>query len=145
MKTRVHPLWLIASLALVPAAHAANGGKAAADPQQTYADVKIAIDPATGKIRPITRGESRALEAQAAAMARRVEPEGAGKKGFVMPANEAEAAATRRVLPSGAVVQQVPENMMSTLQVTRAADGTLHMHHGGEQSHAQAKQELPHE
>lgn len=144
MKTRVQPLWLLASLAIVPAAHAANDGKTA-DPQQSTADMKVAIDPATGKTRPLTRGESRALEAQAAAQARRTEPMGAGKKGFVMPGSEAEAAATRRVLPGGAVMQQVPENMMSTLKVTRAADGTLHMHHEGEPSHAEAKKELPNE
>lgn len=145
MKTRVHPLWLLASLVVLPAAHAANEGKTAADPQPSSADVKVAIDPATGKTRPLTRGESRALDAQAAAKARRVEPMGAGKKGFVMPATEAEAAATRRVLPSGAIVQQVPENMMSTLQVTRAADGTLHMHHAGEQSQAGVETEVPNE
>lgn len=145
MKTRVHPLWLLASLALVPAAHAANDGKTAADPQQTSADLKVAIDPATGKARALTPGESRALEAQAAALARRTEPMGAGKKGFVMPATEAEAAATRRVLANGAVVQQVPASTMVSLQVTRAADGTLHMHHEGEQAHADVEKELPNE
>lgn len=145
MRTRVHPLWLLASLAMLPAAHAASDSKASADPQSTSSDMKVAIDPATGKVRPLTRGEARALEAQSAAKPRRaVEPLGAGKKGFVMPATEAESAATRRVLPSGAVVQQVPESMMSTLQVTRAADGSLQMHHEGEQSHANAE-ELPNE
>ncbi len=145
MKTRVHPMWLLASLAVLPAAQAAAGATPAADPQPTSSDMKVAIDPATGKIRPLSRGEARALEVQSAAKGRRaIEPLGAGKKGFVMPATEAEAAATRRVLPSGAVLQQVPESMMSTLQVTRAADGSLHMHHEGEQSQVDAE-ELPNE
>lgn len=144
MKTRVHPLWLLASLAVLPAAHVAAGERTPVDPQPSSADVKVAIDPTTGKIRPLTRSESRALDAQTAAKARRTEPMGAGKKGFVMPATEAEAAATRRVLANGATVQQVPETLMSTLMVTRAADGTLHMHHEGEQSQVDAK-ELPNE
>lgn len=144
MKTRFHPLWLLASLAFIPAAHAADQGKTAADPQQTSADMKVGIDPKTGKVRPLTRGEIRALDAQAAKTARRTEPMGAGKKGFVMPATEAEAAAMRSVLPSGATMAPVPESMMSTLQTTRDSEGALHTHHVGEQSHAEAK-ELPNE
>lgn len=145
MKTRVHPLWLIASLAVLPAAHAAAGEAAAADPQSTSADAKVAIDPKTGKTRPLTAGESRALEAQSKAKARRVEPMGAGKKGFVMPATEAEAAATRRTLPGGGEMQQVPESTMSTLMVVREADGSMRMYHEGEQAHADAAKELPNE
>ncbi|KAF1717305.1 post-PEP-CTERM-1 domain-containing protein [Pseudoxanthomonas wuyuanensis] len=150
MKSMTHPWWLLAGLAVFPAAQAGSqstdSSTEAAVP--ATADSKIAIDPATGKPRPLTAEERQQLAAQrpaAAAKSRRSEPLGAGKRGFVAPATEAEAQASLRTLPGGAVMQQVPESMMSELTVYRDAEGRLHLRHGDSSAAPQSTEEPPHE
>lgn len=113
------------------------------------ADSKVAIDPATGKLRPLTPEERQHLQASDRALrsARRAEPAAAGKRGFVAPLTEAESGANRRSLPGGGTAQQVPESMMSELVVSRDADGTLRIRHAGADGHAepQVAQEAAHE
>lgn len=133
--------WLLAAIAAGMATHAAAQ---TADPQkpsqavqgqstqQTSADSRVGIDPVTGKLRPLTAQERQQLSAQDAKKARRSEPLGAAKKGFIAPATEAEAQAGQRRLPSGGLAQQVPESMMTQLMVTRDANGQLRIQHAGE-------------
>lgn len=137
MKSMTHPWWLVAGLIVLPAAQAGSQAQAideSADPtvSTSTADSRIAVDPATGKPRPLTAQERQQLSEQraAAARSRRSEPLAAGKRGFVAPATEAEARASLRTLPGGAAMQQVPETMMSELTVHRDAEGRLHLRHG---------------
>lgn len=150
MKSMTHPWWLLAGLAVLPAAQAGSQAiDESAEPPVSLAtaDTRIAIDPDTGKPRPLTAEERRQLSEQrtAAAKSRRSEPLGAGKRGFVAPATEAEAQASLRTLPGGAVMQQVPETMMSELTVHRDAEGRLHLGHGDSGPTPKPTEEPPHE
>jgi hypothetical protein len=129
--------WLLAAVAIGLATHAAaqtaNPQAPPQDPSQavpaTSADSRVAIDPVTGKLRPLTAQERQQLSAQDARKARRSEPLGAAKKGFAAPATEAEAQAGQRRLANGGLAQQVPESMMTQLMVARDADGQLRIQH----------------
>lgn len=128
--------WLLAAVAAGMATHAAaqtvGPQESTQAVQETSADSRAGIDPATGKLRPLTAQERQQLSAQDAKKARRGEPLGAAKKGFVAPATEAEAQAGQRRLANGGLAQQVPESMMTQLVVTRAADGQLRIQHANE-------------
>ncbi|MGS1077096.1 post-PEP-CTERM-1 domain-containing protein [Pseudoxanthomonas beigongshangi] len=137
-----HPSWwLLAGFAVCLTAQASpQSAPSAATPAQTDAtavDSKVAIDPRTGKLRPLTQEERRQLSEQSrgtAAKARRAEPPGTGKKGFVAPATETEAQAGQRRLPAGGVAQPVPESSMTDLMIVRGADGQLRMGHADDAS-----------
>lgn len=143
-----HPSWwLLAGFAACLTAQASpQSSPPAATPPQTEAtaaDSKVAIDPKTGKLRPLTQEERRQLSEQSrdAAKARRAEPLGAGKKGFVAPATETEAQAGQRRLPAGGLVQPVPESSMTDLMIVRGADGQLRMGHADDASKLQQAKE----
>ncbi len=143
-----HPSWwLLAGFAACLTAQASPPSPSpAATPQQaetTAADSKVAIDPKTGKLRPLTQEERRQLgeQSRGAAKARRAEPQGAGKRGFVAPASETEAQASQRRLPAGGVAQPVPESSMTDLMIVRGADGQLHMGHADDASRLQQAKE----
>lgn len=149
--------WLLAAIAAGMATHAAAQTADPQDPsqsvqeqstQQTSGASRAGIDPATGKLRPLTAQERQQLSAQDAKKARRSEPLGAAKKGFIAPATEAEAQASQRRLPNGGLAQQVPESMMTQLMVTRDASGQLRIQHAGEGedgTHADKQEGAAHE
>ncbi|WP_368563090.1 hypothetical protein [Pseudoxanthomonas sp. UTMC 1351] len=148
--------WLLAAIAVGMATHAtaqtADPQKPLQAVQETSADSRVAIDPVTGKLRPLTAQERQQLSAQDARKARRSEPLGAARKGFIAPATEAEAQAAQRRLPNGGLAQQVPESMMTQLMVTRDADGQLRIQHAGEgddgtpgDTHAEKREGAAHE
>lgn len=129
MKNPISPWWLLSGLVAAMAVGATEAPQS--DSEVTVAGVKVGIDPATGKLRPLSSEERQQLGlAMRGNQQRRVEPAHAGKKGFVMPRTEAEALATRRALPGGGTAVQVPESRMSDLVVERAADGGLRIGHG---------------
>lgn len=130
MKNRISPWWLLSGLAAAMAVGASETEQTSGA-EVTVAGIKVGIDPATGKLRPLSAEERQQLgQAMRGSQQRRVEPAHAGKKGFVMPRTEAEALATRRALPGGGTAIQVPESRMSDLIVERAADGALRIGHG---------------
>lgn len=107
-------------------------------PQQTGAtgaSMKIAIDPKTGKRRALTAAESAALDAQAAAsagngaMARSARA--AAPAVPALPATFEEAMQNKRIV-HGIVGFQPTQEMMSSVTVTRNADGTLSYFENGE-------------
>jgi hypothetical protein len=129
--------WLLAAIAAGIATHAAAQTADPQNPSQsaqetTSVNSRAGIDPATGQLRPLTAQERQQLSAQDARKARRSEPLGAAKKGFIAPATEAEAQGGQRRLPNGGLVQPVPESMMTQLTVTRDANGQLRIRHAGE-------------
>lgn len=96
--------------------------------------LKIAIDPKTGKRRAMTAEESAALDAKAPA------PAAAARSRTAMaattsaqrarPATMDEALKNMRTV-DGIQGFKMPEDMMSTLTVTRNADGSFTMHENG--------------
>ncbi len=135
MNLKHQPWWLLAGIAVCVTAQALPEQPQDPSPVPTATDttsagVKVAIDPRTGKLRAPTEEEARQLSQQAqpaasARSARRAEPLGAGKKGFVAPASATEAASQQRRLPAGGVAQQVPESLMTNVAIHRDANGQL--------------------
>ena len=127
MNTRTLRLALLsAGLSLSAAAHAAE--PPATDDTATgyFAGVKVAIDPATGRLRAPTAEEIRQLRT-AAATTPAAAPASRGKRA---PRNEAEARQTvRRHANGSGVMAEVPEDRMSALVATQTADGRIVLEH----------------
>ncbi|PPU64656.1 hypothetical protein XpiCFBP4643_22030 [Xanthomonas pisi] len=103
---------------------------------------KVGIDPATGKLRPLTDAESAALDQQAGAAAR------SAATRTTVPQTEAAARATERRLPNGTVARKLPATQMSSLTATRQADGRIVIEHSDDADTQPAHAEhgaLPHE
>jgi hypothetical protein len=110
-------LALAAGMGITGAAHAGD-----AQPQDTtlyFNGVKVAIDPATGRLRQPTAEELKALRASVKQMPA---ARGLAKP---MPATRADAQRTVRKLPDGSLVADVSEDMLHSVQAVRRADGTL--------------------
>ncbi|PPU77978.1 MULTISPECIES: post-PEP-CTERM-1 domain-containing protein [Xanthomonas] len=134
------PGWMLSGalcLACLPAIAAA---------QDVAASSKVGIDPATGKLRPLTDAESAALDQQAASAAARSATGRATPA--ALPQNEAAALASVRRLPNGTVARKLPATQMSSLTATRQADGRIVIEHGDDADTQPAHAEhgaLPHE
>jgi hypothetical protein len=102
----------------------------AAEPQDqaptnvTYAGVTVGIDPATGKLRPLTAAENKAMSD---ALLRGNKQ--AARYGN-QPRNAQEAGASRRVHADGGVSIKVPADQMSQLEATVGADGQVTLYEG---------------
>ncbi len=83
-------------------------------------DVNVGIDAKTGKLRPLTAAESKALADKANAMQKRGD-----SQWDKAPKTAAEARATLRTHPGGAASMRVPTDAMSSMTVSRDADGKL--------------------
>jgi hypothetical protein len=124
MRNRTTITALLAGLTLGFAAHAA-------EPQDqpvtevTYEGVRVAIDPATGKLRPLTAAENKALSAAMLGKKGKLAPRYANQ-----PRNAAEARATRRVHADGSVSVRVPADQMSEMKATDGADGQVMLYEG---------------
>ena len=127
MNTRTLRLALLsAGFSLTVAAYAAE--PPATDDTATgyFAGVKVAIDPATGRLRAPTAEEIRQLRT-AAATTPAAAPTARGKRA---PRNEAEARQTvRRHATGSGVMAEVPEDRMSALVATQTADGRIVLEH----------------
>lgn len=121
MKHRVSPWWLLSGMVFGCMAVAAEPQAVAAQ-EVTFSGVKVAVDPATGKLRPLTPAEERALSGVLLK---------SGNGAFPgQPRNEKEAAATKRVHRDGTVQVQVPATVMTEMRAVQDADGTLRLHEG---------------
>lgn len=120
MKRRVSPWWLLSGMVFACMAVAAEP-QTAVTQDITFSGVKVAVDPATGKLRPLTPSEERALSV---ALLK------SGKPFPGQPRNGKEAAATKRVHPDGTVQVKVPASAMSEVRAVQDADGTLRLYEG---------------
>lgn len=136
MRISTTSLLLLSGLALggtALAAEPATGNTSKTEDTTVFVEgVKVAIDPATGRIRPMTAAESQALSAsmskkQATSSMRRMS--GAAS---AQPRTMAEARATRRVHVDGSVSVRVPTEMLTELRVSKDAGGKLHISEGHE-------------
>src|SRR5688572_30072120 len=113
---------LLAGLTLACGAQA--GESAQEDVDLYFNGVKVAIDPATGRLRQPTPEEVKALRASVQQM-----PTARGK---AMPATRADAQRTVRKHADGSVSAQVSEDMMNGVVATRQADGSIRVNHEGD-------------
>lgn len=112
------PTLLLAGLAVAACLQAQ-----AAEPQTAVGTdnaAMVGIDAKTGKLRPLTAGEARALSAKAAAM-----PRGRGSSFAAVPRTDAQSRLTLRRHSNGGVSVRVPLSMMSQISVARDAEGRL--------------------
>ncbi|MFT3897367.1 MAG: hypothetical protein QM719_06685 [Thermomonas sp.] len=117
------PALLLAGLAVSACLQAQAAEPQANQPQaavDTGNAVMVGIDAKTGKLRPLTANEAKALAARAAAMPRQ---NVANAKRA--PRTPAEARATMRRHPNGAISMRAPLSSLTTVQAVRAADGSL--------------------
>jgi len=121
MRNRKTIAVLIAGLTLGFAAQAAEPQEKATT-DVTYAGVRVAIDPVTGKIVPLTAAQNKALSA--ALLGKQLPRYGN------QPRNAQEARATRRVHADGSVSVKLPADQMSQIQATVGADGKVTMYEG---------------
>ncbi len=119
-------------LALLSAGLSLSAAATAAEPPAPDADtgyfagVKVAIDPATGRLRTPTASEIRELRAAAAGQGT-MSAQAHGKRA---PRDEAEARQTLRRHASGSgVMAEVPEDRMSALVAVQTADGRVVLQH----------------
>ncbi|KRG68335.1 post-PEP-CTERM-1 domain-containing protein [Pseudoxanthomonas dokdonensis] len=134
----IQPSWLFASVLVVAGAHAGEQvAPAAVVDDSASANQIVSIDQATGQLRAPTAAERQQLQQAAKASNRRqAEPRLASKKGFVAPASESAAMASKRQLSNGGTSMQVPESYMSHLTVSRDSSGQLHIQHQDEHATA---------
>lgn len=114
---------LLAGLTL---AGGAQAGDAAQDADMYFNGIKVAIDPATGRLRQPTPEEATALRASV-----RLMPSARGK-GKTMPATRADAQRTIRKAADGSISAQVSEDMLLSVEATRQADGSIKVTHAGD-------------
>ena len=121
MRNRKTIAVLLAGLTLGFAAQAAEPQEQVTD--VTYAGVRVAIDPATGKLRPLTAAENKALSD---AMLKSPRTARVGNQ----PRNATEAGRTRRVHADGSVSVRLPADQMSEVGATVGADGQVTLYEG---------------
>ena len=115
-------------------AFAAAGTASAAEPaapaytEVTVSGVKVGIDPTTGKLRPLTATQSKALDAALLEGAAQSELQ----QRIALPANEEEALKTRIPLARGGMAMKVPLTEMSTVKATLDSSGAVRVQHDGE-------------
>jgi hypothetical protein len=105
----------------------------AAEPQAVQAEtaatadnaVMVGIDARTGKLRPLTPTEARALAAKAATMPRR-----GGSSFAAGPRTDAQSRMTVRHHANGGVSVRVPLSAMNQISVSRDAQGRLQSSEG---------------
>ena len=117
------PALLLGGLALAACLQAHAAEPQATQPGAT-ADtgnaIMVGIDARTGKLRPLTAAEVRALSAKAANMQR--QPVASTRKA---PRTPAEARATMRRHANGMISMRAPLSSLTTVQAVQAADGSL--------------------
>ena len=140
MKRMMIPLVLLGGLTLAGSVLAAD---AAAQVTGMAANAsKVAIDPVTGKRRPITQAESRALDAQAANQLRTAQRSGKSKGGIRFPASQGESVANAKTV-NGITGFKPTADMLSSITATIGADGKVVVSEDGQP--ATNAQELPNE
>ena len=132
---------VLAGVFMMGAAQAADQSTTTAPEATVYVQgVQVAIDPATGHLVEPTAAQRTALSKAMAARAAIVAPRSFGTP--AVPRNEAEARATFHsfTLKNGhkAVGMALPENLMSSLVAERRADGSLSIHHQGDENAVKA-------
>ncbi|MCK7594542.1 post-PEP-CTERM-1 domain-containing protein [Pseudomarimonas salicorniae] len=124
------------ALALVaPLAGAAESGKGGADAPA----MRAAVDPATGRFRPLSEAEQQALEAQG------LDRSSALSQLRAQQAKRGQPAKSAVVSTPYGESMDVPDEYLVQLRATRDADGVLKHGHGDPRLDGHAGEELPNE
>ena len=126
MRNRTTIAALTVGLTLGFAAHAQAAEGTNAVTETTYAGVTVGIDPATGRLRPLTAAESKALSDKMVTGRQA----NAGSRLSTQPRTALEAGATRRVQKDGSVSIRVPSDQMSQVSAVVGEDGKVQMFEG---------------
>ncbi len=102
---------------------------------QAASGLKVGIDAATGRLRPLTEEEAALLDATVVAQPRTAKSLAAVRAALPATVEEAEASAIR--LPNGMVAMKLPATHLNSLVVERDAQGNLVISHEGDDVHAQ--------
>ena len=114
------PGLLLSGLAAAQSPVAAPQAPSSAD--EVFVDgVKVAIDPKTHRIRPMTQAESKALSDAMRNRPAMAAP--AGLRGSSQPRTLAESMSRAHTLKNGTKLIRVPTSMMNDISVTIGADG----------------------
>lgn len=133
MRMKSTPWLLVSGLLVMGSALAADPATPQVAAPQT-SSLKIAIDPVTGKRRPLTEAESAALDVQSRQLATAKAQAKVGKRSAsamgltALPLTIEESMANAKTV-DGITGFKPTEDMMSSMQVTRNADGTLTIQH----------------
>ena len=114
-------------LAFCCAANAAEPAKAQVT-EVTYGGIKVAIDSATGKLRPMSEAESAALDRVLTNPLAAPQSRGAVNR-MAMPATTAAAVATQRDIKGGGTAMKLPLSEMSHTVAFRDASGNVTVQH----------------
>lgn len=133
MKRIGSALWL-SGLALGLCCNAQAADAQSATHEVTYAGIKVGVDAETGRLRPLTASESRALD-QALTQGRQAKVAPAMAKTFQAPPDAAAARATVRKNAHGGVSVKVPESQMTSVVAHRDASGQLVIEHNDADAH----------
>lgn len=130
---------LVAGLLSAGVAFAADPQASSGAPSTATAGMKVAIDPATGRIRPVTESESAQLDATTVVTAtKRVRAASVSGYQIVMAQSDEDAEASTRRLASGAMAMKAPPSAVSTLVAHRDAQGRIVVAHEGDDTDGHA-------
>ena len=121
--------------------------QASTTPTATTADtMKIAVDKG-GRLRQPTAEEQQQLDAQQTKRGAAASGKSAiaGRNVFNQPRSEKEALSTLKAAPNGMRSMAVPEELMSSLTVTRGSDGQLVISEGNGTDHGRPAAGAAHE
>ncbi len=127
-------LWLSVFFAM--SAHAAEPASTQShtDTNTYVAGVRVAIDPATGRLRPLTDAESKALSSALLSKRSLAESKHHAQRYGVMPVDESAAQKTVRVNKNGSVSARVPASSIVQIRAVIDADGNLRLLEGDDSS-----------
>ena len=129
MKHRLSPWWLLSGVAFAMFAHAAEapmqGNAQQGDVEVMVANVKVGIDPKTGRLRPVTAEESKELsEAIIGKRALQRAPAHQARYG-VQPTTEQEVRSSKRTRADGSVAVRAPASLMTEARAFIDANGRV--------------------
>jgi hypothetical protein len=142
--------WVLACLALTGPAVVLAGSEPlppqAAPHQTAAAELTVGVDK-NGRLRQPTAEELQQLDARQTKRAAAATGKSAvaGRSLLNAPRSEKEAMTTLKTAPSGMRSMAVPEDLMSSLTVTRGADGALVISEGNGTDHGRPAEGAAHE
>lgn len=116
-------LSLLALGACMTAGAAESQGTQQPQQQAAATDSMVAIDPATGRLRPVTQAEAAELSQKAAAM----RPASRSAARAAVSSWDQPVSSGMSVLPNGTRSKRVPPEAISALTAVRNADGSLNV------------------
>lgn len=139
-KTMIQSAGLVVAGLLLAGALPVSAAEQTAEPQQptvAVQGVQVAIDPTTGRLVAPSDAQRAALSA---AMLKQVTTPGVQADQRPLTTDDAAKTLKRSTTGRYSAVMQVPESLISGLVAVRQADGSVAIHHQGEEPSAKAQE-----